>query len=195
MLEMGLKPDEITFSALLCNCCHSGLLDKGQEIFERMKTEFGIEPQTEHYVYMVKLMGMAGKLEEAFEFLLEIIHESSEPGSLPNGMVVANDVDYKRSNLLIPQTKRTCTTNLMVANNEGQHFPSCNTKRTLSVASEINPQKPIALTSLLQPRDTSSSSELLIATVVSTMALHSKEPSTDTMLTGFPCLLNTPSLL
>ncbi|EFH45232.1 hypothetical protein ARALYDRAFT_912565 [Arabidopsis lyrata subsp. lyrata] len=84
----------------------------------------------------------------------------------------------KRSNLLIPQTKRTCTTNLMVANNEGQHFPSCNTKRTLSVASEINPQKPIALTSLLQPRNTSSSTELLIATVVSTMALHSKEPST-----------------
>ncbi|XP_020872882.1 tRNA (cytosine(34)-C(5))-methyltransferase isoform X2 [Arabidopsis lyrata subsp. lyrata] len=71
--------------------------------------------------------------------LLEIIHESSEPGSLPNGMVVANDVDYKRCNLLIHQTKRTCTTNLMVTNNEGQHFPSCNTKRTLSVASEINP--------------------------------------------------------
>ncbi|CAA7020523.1 unnamed protein product [Microthlaspi erraticum] len=57
--------------------------------------------------------------------LLEIMHESSEPGSsLPNGMVVANDVDYKRSNLLIHQTKRTCTTNLMVSNNEGQHFPN-----------------------------------------------------------------------
>lgn len=53
--------------------------------------------------------------------------------------VVANDVDYKRSNLLIHQTKRTCTTNLMVTNNEGQHFPNCNTKRTLSKeASEIN---------------------------------------------------------
>ncbi|KAF2586228.1 hypothetical protein F2Q70_00033735, partial [Brassica cretica] len=63
--------------------------------------------------------------------LLEIIHESAEPGSLPNGMVVANDVDYKRSNLLIHQTKRTCTTNLIVTNNEGQHFPNCN-----SIASE-----------------------------------------------------------
>ncbi|KAL1190352.1 26S rRNA (cytosine-C(5))-methyltransferase NOP2B [Cardamine amara subsp. amara] len=70
--------------------------------------------------------------------LLEIIHESSEPGSLPNGMVVANDVDYKRSNLLIHQTKRTCTTNLIVTNNEGQHFPNCNLKRTLSTASVIN---------------------------------------------------------
>ncbi|CAH2076070.1 unnamed protein product [Thlaspi arvense] len=70
--------------------------------------------------------------------LLELIHESAEPGSLPNGMVVANDVDYKRSNLLIHQTKRTCTTNLMVTNNEGQHFPNCNSKRTLSIASEIH---------------------------------------------------------
>ncbi|CAG7886025.1 unnamed protein product [Brassica rapa] len=65
--------------------------------------------------------------------LLEIIHESAEPGSLPNGMVVANDVDYKRSNLLIHQTKRTCTTNLIVTNNEGQHFPNCNSKRALSI--------------------------------------------------------------
>ncbi|ESQ46399.1 hypothetical protein EUTSA_v100000641mg, partial [Eutrema salsugineum] len=69
--------------------------------------------------------------------LLEIIHESAEPGSLPNGMVVANDVDYKRSNLLIHQTKRTCTTNLIVTNNEGQHFPNCNSKRDLSTASEM----------------------------------------------------------
>ncbi|EOA16063.1 hypothetical protein CARUB_v10004196mg [Capsella rubella] len=68
--------------------------------------------------------------------LLEIIHESSEPGSLPNGMVVANDVDYKRCNLLIHQTKRTCTTNLMVTNNEGQHFPNCKTKE----ASDTNHQ-------------------------------------------------------
>ncbi|KAJ0252404.1 S-adenosyl-L-methionine-dependent methyltransferases superfamily protein [Hirschfeldia incana] len=65
--------------------------------------------------------------------LLEIMHEAAEPGSLPNGMVVANDVDYKRSNLLIHQTKRTCTTNLIVTNNEGQHFPNCNSNRALSV--------------------------------------------------------------
>lgn len=47
--------------------------------------------------------------------------------------VVANDVDYKRCNLLIHQTKRTCTTNLMVTNNEGQHFPNCHSKRTLPI--------------------------------------------------------------
>ncbi|CAA7053781.1 unnamed protein product [Microthlaspi erraticum] len=72
MLEMGLRPDEVTFSALLCTCCHSGLLEEGQEIFMGMRSEFGVEPRTEHFVYIVKLMGMAGKLEEAFEFVMSL---------------------------------------------------------------------------------------------------------------------------
>ncbi|CAH8344518.1 unnamed protein product [Eruca vesicaria subsp. sativa] len=75
--------------------------------------------------------------------LLEIIHESAQPGSLPNGMVVANDVDYKRSNLLIHQTKRTCTTNLIVTNNEGQHFPNCNSKSALSIIASDKYHGPI----------------------------------------------------
>ncbi|KAG2302800.1 hypothetical protein Bca52824_031451 [Brassica carinata] len=72
MLEMGLKPDEVTFSALLCTCCHSGLLHEAQEIFMRMKSDFGVEPRTEHHIYIVKLMGMVGKLEEAFEFVMSL---------------------------------------------------------------------------------------------------------------------------
>ncbi|KAL0643924.1 hypothetical protein Bca4012_042214 [Brassica carinata] len=72
MLEMGLKPDEVTFSALLCTCCHAGLLHECQEMFMRMKREFGVEQRTEHHVYIVKLMGMAGKVEEAFEFVMSL---------------------------------------------------------------------------------------------------------------------------
>uniref|UniRef100_A0A0D3E4A9 Pentatricopeptide repeat-containing protein n=1 Tax=Brassica oleracea var. oleracea TaxID=109376 RepID=A0A0D3E4A9_BRAOL len=72
MLEMGLQPDEVTFSALLCTCCHAGLLHECQEMFMRMKREFGVEQRTEHHVYIVKLMGMAGKVEEAFEFVMSL---------------------------------------------------------------------------------------------------------------------------
>ncbi|VVA93530.1 unnamed protein product [Arabis nemorensis] len=72
MLEMGLKPDEVTFSALLSTCCHSGLLHEGQEIFMRMKSDFGVEPKTEHHVYIVKLLGMAGILEEAFDYVMSL---------------------------------------------------------------------------------------------------------------------------
>ncbi|XP_010531362.1 PREDICTED: tRNA (cytosine(34)-C(5))-methyltransferase-like [Tarenaya hassleriana] len=68
--------------------------------------------------------------------LLEIIHGSSEPGTLPNGMVVANDVDFQRSNLLIHQTKRMCTANLIVTNHEGQQFPGCRLSKGSSRVAE-----------------------------------------------------------
>ncbi|KAL9329660.1 hypothetical protein ACSQ67_004663 [Phaseolus vulgaris] len=61
--------------------------------------------------------------------LLEIIHESSKSGSLPDGMVIANDLDVQRCNLLIHQTKRMCTANLIVTNHEAQHFPGCRLNR------------------------------------------------------------------
>ncbi|XP_004502409.1 uncharacterized protein [Cicer arietinum] len=57
--------------------------------------------------------------------LLEILHQSTTAGSLPDGMVVANDLDVQRCNLLIHQIKRTCTANLIVTNHEAQHFPGC----------------------------------------------------------------------
>lgn len=39
--------------------------------------------------------------------------------------MIANDVDVQRCNLLIHQTKRMCSANLIVTNHEAQHFPSC----------------------------------------------------------------------
>ena len=72
ILEKGLIPDESTFSALLCACCHGGLVKDGREIFRRMKDEFCIQARTEHYVYMVKLLGMDGELEEAYNLILSL---------------------------------------------------------------------------------------------------------------------------
>ncbi|XP_020114632.1 tRNA (cytosine(34)-C(5))-methyltransferase-like isoform X2 [Ananas comosus] len=68
--------------------------------------------------------------------LLEIMHQSIGPGVLPNGLVIANDVDVQRCNLLIHQTKRMSTANLIVTNHEAQHFPSCSLKKGQGVASE-----------------------------------------------------------
>ncbi|KAG5041150.1 hypothetical protein JHK85_013626 [Glycine max] len=44
-------------------------------------------------------------------------------------MVIANDLDVQRCNLLIHQTKRMCTANLIVTNHEAQHFPGCRLNR------------------------------------------------------------------
>ncbi|KAM1129056.1 hypothetical protein ACFXTH_038927 [Malus domestica] len=72
ILRNGLKPDESTFSALPCACCHAGLVEDGREIFRRMKDEFCIQARTEHYVHMVKLLGMEGRLEEAYYLILSL---------------------------------------------------------------------------------------------------------------------------
>ncbi|CAA7019820.1 unnamed protein product [Microthlaspi erraticum] len=75
--------------------------------------------------------------------LLEIIHGASEPGTLPNGLVVANDVDFQRSNLLIHQTKRMCTSNLIVTNHEGQQFPGCRLNKSRASEKGISEDMPI----------------------------------------------------
>ncbi|KAK6148320.1 hypothetical protein DH2020_019232 [Rehmannia glutinosa] len=79
VLREGLTPDEATFAGLLCACCHSGLVNEGQDYFRMMTNEFGIEAKTEHYVHMVKLLGMDGKLEEAYD-LIKSLPEPVSPG-------------------------------------------------------------------------------------------------------------------
>ncbi|XP_015695450.1 RNA cytosine-C(5)-methyltransferase NSUN2 isoform X2 [Oryza brachyantha] len=57
--------------------------------------------------------------------LLEMIHQSKEPSLLPTALVVANDANAQRCDLLIHNTKRMCTANLVVTNHEAQNFPDC----------------------------------------------------------------------
>lgn len=68
-LEKGLKPDESTFCALLSACSHGGLVKEGRDIFRRMIVDFGVKAKTEHYVLLVKLLGMAGELYEAYNLI------------------------------------------------------------------------------------------------------------------------------
>ncbi|KHN48283.1 Putative pentatricopeptide repeat-containing protein [Glycine soja] len=66
MRLVGLEPDEVTYVALLCACGHSGLVDHGKRLFESMLSEYGVNPQMEHYGCMVDLLGRAGHLNEAY---------------------------------------------------------------------------------------------------------------------------------
>jgi 16S rRNA C967 or C1407 C5-methylase (RsmB/RsmF family) len=53
--------------------------------------------------------------------ILEMLHAGSD--ATPPGLVVANDADMQRCNLLTHQTKRICSPCLLVTNHEGQYFP------------------------------------------------------------------------
>ncbi|XP_071716973.1 pentatricopeptide repeat-containing protein At2g44880 [Rutidosis leptorrhynchoides] len=64
MKKSGNKPNEITMTAVLSACNHSGLVNEGKKWFKKME-EFGISPKVEHYGCMIDLLGRAGYLEEA----------------------------------------------------------------------------------------------------------------------------------
>ncbi|KAK5843400.1 hypothetical protein PVK06_005856 [Gossypium arboreum] len=84
--------------------------------------------------------------------LLEIIYHSAKGRFLPDGMVLANDLDVQRCNLLIHQTKRMCTANLIVTNHEGQHFPGCRSHKNISNGSETTNNLEQSITQLLFDR-------------------------------------------
>ncbi|KAL6966482.1 hypothetical protein U1Q18_032262 [Sarracenia purpurea var. burkii] len=69
MLEDGVKPNEITFVSALSACSHSGLVQKGLQLFHSMVQDFCITPELVHYGCMVDLLGRAGCLVDAREFI------------------------------------------------------------------------------------------------------------------------------
>ncbi|KAA8541864.1 hypothetical protein F0562_023016 [Nyssa sinensis] len=69
MINSKVKPDEITFVSLLCACSRSGMVSEGLEYFNSMKNKYCIAPNLKHYACMVDLLGRAGKLEDAHEFI------------------------------------------------------------------------------------------------------------------------------
>ncbi|KAJ9169968.1 hypothetical protein P3X46_018107 [Hevea brasiliensis] len=52
MLEAAVRPNEITFIAVLSACIHVGLISEGWKHFKSMSMEHGIVPRMEHYASM-----------------------------------------------------------------------------------------------------------------------------------------------
>lgn len=65
----GAKPNYVTFVNILSACSHMGLVDRGREYFDSMSKKFNMVPTVEHYACMVDILGRAGKLHEAKEFI------------------------------------------------------------------------------------------------------------------------------
>ncbi|CAJ1937985.1 unnamed protein product [Sphenostylis stenocarpa] len=68
MIKEGAKANYVTYVSVLSACSHAGLLDLGFHYFESM-SQFGVEPGIDHYACMVSLLGRAGKIYEAKEFI------------------------------------------------------------------------------------------------------------------------------
>ncbi|GAV62099.1 PPR domain-containing protein/PPR_2 domain-containing protein [Cephalotus follicularis] len=65
----NVKPDGVTFLAVLSACSHAGLVDRGCYYFKQMINECGVNPRIEHYSCLIDLLGRAGRLHEAYTIL------------------------------------------------------------------------------------------------------------------------------
>lgn len=71
MLEDKIVPNGISFVHVLSACAHAGLVEKGHAYFKSMQEEYGIAPSPEHFACMVDLLGRAGLLTKAVDFINE----------------------------------------------------------------------------------------------------------------------------
>ncbi|XP_021905754.1 pentatricopeptide repeat-containing protein At3g12770 isoform X2 [Carica papaya] len=76
MEHAGVCPNDVTFIGLLMACNHSGLVKEGWQLFHRMR-DYGIEPRHQHYACVVDLLGRAGYLDQAYDFITKM---PIEPG-------------------------------------------------------------------------------------------------------------------
>ncbi|XP_074288280.1 pentatricopeptide repeat-containing protein At3g29230-like [Silene latifolia] len=93
----SLRPDDITFIALLSACSHSGLVQEGCSIFSSMK-EFGISPKLEHYGCMVDLLGRANLVSQAYQLVESMPFKPAERiiGALLSACVIHQDMEAGR---------------------------------------------------------------------------------------------------
>lgn len=69
MCRGNMSPNDVTFLCIISACSHSGLVEEGRRFFTIMKEKYGLEPAMDHYGAMVDLLGRAGHLDEAWNFI------------------------------------------------------------------------------------------------------------------------------
>lgn len=86
----GVQATELTFTSLLSACSHSGLIEKGLEIFRSMDEFYGVPAKKQHYACIVDLLCRFGWMEDAYNTIKEMPIEITESiiGAFFNGCEV-----------------------------------------------------------------------------------------------------------
>ncbi|KAK2984536.1 hypothetical protein RJ640_019511, partial [Escallonia rubra] len=94
--EIIVRPDKITFLAVLSGCSHGGMEDRALKVFDEMVSgKDGVKPEIEHYGCVVDLLGRMGQVEKAYEFIKQMPCEPNAAllGSLLGACRVHLNVD------------------------------------------------------------------------------------------------------
>ncbi|XP_071706969.1 pentatricopeptide repeat-containing protein At3g49170, chloroplastic [Rutidosis leptorrhynchoides] len=118
MLEAGVKPNEVTYIAVLSACSHVGMIEEGLQHLNSMYQEHKLTPKMEHYACVVDLLGRSGSLEKAMDFINSMpfkadalvwrtllgacqVHGNTELGKLCAKMITEQDVDDPSAYILL----------------------------------------------------------------------------------------------
>ncbi|XP_002531775.3 pentatricopeptide repeat-containing protein At5g66520 isoform X1 [Ricinus communis] len=95
MVADGIYPNGVIFVAILSACSHAGYVEEGKLYFNQMIVDLGIRPSIEHYGCMVDLLGRAGQLKEAEEFIISMPEKPNSViwGSMLSACRTHNDLN------------------------------------------------------------------------------------------------------
>ncbi|KAF6140206.1 hypothetical protein GIB67_000254 [Kingdonia uniflora] len=70
MKGCDVAPNLVTYLGVLTACSHGGLVAEGLWYFESMKSDHGLKPNAKHCACIVDLLGRAGRLADAENFIM-----------------------------------------------------------------------------------------------------------------------------
>ena len=65
----GIVPNLVTFVVMLSACSHAGLLERGPMFFDAIDNNYDLIPNLKHCTCIVDLLGRAGLIDKAAEFI------------------------------------------------------------------------------------------------------------------------------
>ncbi|CAN1122810.1 Pentatricopeptide repeat-containing protein At4g39952, mitochondrial [Linum perenne] len=94
MEQLNVVPNSLTFLPLLSACAHSGLVDEGKHLFNKMKG-YSVMPTLKHYACIVDLLGRSGNLLEAEKLVLSmpVLPDGGVWGALLSACKMHDDIE------------------------------------------------------------------------------------------------------
>jgi pentatricopeptide repeat protein len=133
MCKEGVEINDVTFVVLLSACSRAGLVDEGLHFFDSMGSVFCVSASLQHYTCIVDLLGRAGHLQKAEDFIkmtscesnvvlwMSLLGACRSHGNVEMGEVIAkrvlaldpgNSAEYVCSNIYTAAAKRNPPANV-----------------------------------------------------------------------------------